>query len=51
MSMLLVSALTVKKHIHYGLPLFYTGVLPDIERYFGIDDGKSGLLQTGGGRV
>ncbi|XP_062309562.1 protein spinster homolog 1 [Osmerus eperlanus] len=22
------------------------GVLPDIERYFGIDDGKSGLLQT-----
>lgn len=24
-----------------------TGVLPDIERYFGIDDSKSGLLQTG----
>lgn len=24
------------------------GVLPDIEQYFGIDDGKSGLLQTGG---
>ncbi|MED6295350.1 Protein spinster 1 [Characodon lateralis] len=23
------------------------GVLPDIERYFNIDDGKSGLLQTG----
>ncbi|KAG8006589.1 Protein spinster-like protein 1 [Nibea albiflora] len=23
------------------------GVLPDIEHYFGIDDGKSGLLQTG----
>lgn len=23
------------------------GVLPDIEQCFGIDDGKSGLLQTG----
>lgn len=23
------------------------GVLPDIEQYFGIDDGTSGLLQTG----
>lgn len=26
---------------------FSTGVLPDIEHYFGINDGKSGLLQTG----
>uniref|UniRef100_A0A667WX77 Protein spinster homolog 1 n=1 Tax=Myripristis murdjan TaxID=586833 RepID=A0A667WX77_9TELE len=45
-SVLTVSILCYINLLNYMDRFTVAGVLPDIERYFRIDDGKSGLLQT-----
>ncbi|XP_031696807.1 protein spinster homolog 1-like [Anarrhichthys ocellatus] len=46
-SLLTVLVLCYINLLNYMDRFTVAGVLPDIEHYFGIDDGKSGLLQTG----
>ncbi|KAM3864278.1 protein spinster homolog 1 [Diretmus argenteus] len=45
-ALLTVGVLCFINLLNYMDRFTVAGVLPDIERYFGIDDGKSGLLQT-----